>query len=66
MEDQQTFNRLVAVLFSLGDTVDIVGRFYGNEWKIIFFCIHRSFSWRKLIMIRIFYLILDFNKETHP
>ena len=31
MKDQQTFNRLVAVLFSLGDTVDIVGRFYGNE-----------------------------------
>ena len=26
-----------AVLFFLRDTVDIVDRFYGNEWKIILF-----------------------------
>ena len=26
-----------AVLFFLRDTVDVVGRFYGNEWKIILF-----------------------------
>ena len=30
MKDQQTCNRLVAVLFFLGDTVDIVGRFYAE------------------------------------
>ena len=30
MEDQQTCNRLVAVLFFLGDIVDIVDRFYAE------------------------------------
>ena len=49
-----------AVLFFLRDTVDIVDRFYGNEWKIIPFWIHRFFSQRKLLMIRIFDLISAF------
>lgn len=31
MKDQQSCNRLAAVLFFRGDTVDIVGGFYGNE-----------------------------------
>ena len=30
MKDQQTCNRLVAVLFFLGDTVNFVGRFYAE------------------------------------
>ena len=29
------------MLFFLRNTVDIVGRFYGNELKIILFWIHR-------------------------
>ena len=58
-------NLLAAVLFFLRDTVDIVGRFYGNEWKVIPFWIHRFFSQWKVLMIRIFDLILDFSKETH-
>ena len=67
MEDQQTCNLLVAVLFFLGDLSRYCGSFLWKWMKKILFCIHRSFSWRKLIMIRIFfYLILDFNKETHP
>ena len=55
-----------AVLFFLRDTVDIVGRFYGNEWKITPFWIHRFFSQRKILMIWIFDLILNFSKEMHP
>ena len=31
-----------------------------NPW------IHRFLSWRKIVMILIFDLILDFSKETHP
>ena len=58
-------NLSAAVLFFLRDTVDIVGRFYGNEWKVIPFWIHRFFSQWKILMIGIFYLILDFSKETH-
>ena len=58
-------NLLAAVLFFLRDTVDIVGRFYGNEWKVIPFWIHRFFSQWKVLMIRIFYLILNLSKETH-
>ena len=65
MKDQQTCNRLVAVLFFLGDTVDIVGRFYAemNEKKSLFvYIVHfLHVSCRKLIMIEIFYVILDFN-----
>ena len=30
------------------------------------FWIHRFFSYRKILIIRIFDLILDFSKETHP
>ena len=30
------------------------------------FWIHRFFSWRKILMMWIFYLILDFSKETDP
>ena len=51
------------MLFFLQDTVDIVGRFYGNEWKIILFWIHRFFSQRKILMIRIFDPILE-KKRT--
>ena len=29
------------------------------------FWIHRFFSYRKILIIRIFDLILDFSKETH-
>ena len=38
-------------------TVDIVGCFYGNEWKIIPFWIHHFFSQWKILMIQIFDLI---------
>ena len=40
--------------------------FYQNGWKTILFWIHRFFSWRKILMMWIFYLILDFSKETDP
>ena len=58
-------NLSAAVLFFLRDTVDIVSRFYGNDWKVIPFWIHHFFSQWKIIMIRIFYLILNLSKETH-
>ena len=37
-----------------------------KHFTIIPFWIHRFFSQRKILMIRIFDLILDFSKETHP
>ena len=40
--------------------------FYQNGWKTILFWIHRFFSWRKILMMWIFDLILDFSKETDP
>ena len=37
-----------------------------KHFTIIPFWIHSFFSQRKILMIRIFDLILDFSKETHP
>ena len=34
--------------------------------KLILFWVHRFFSFGKILMIRIFDLILDFSKEMHP
>ena len=38
---------------------------YKNLWKLILFWVYRFFSFGKILMIRIFDLILDFSKEMH-
>ena len=37
MKDLQIATLSAAALFFLQDAIDIVGHFYGNEWKIILF-----------------------------
>ena len=39
------------MLFFLKDTVDIVGSFYGKEWKTILFGYIVFFSQRKILII---------------
>ena len=52
--NERSANLSAAVFVFLLDTVDIVGRFYGNESEV-----HRFFSQRKILMIRILILILS-------
>lgn len=67
MEDQQTCNLLVAVLFFLGDTVEIL-------WVVSVEMNEKNpFLYTSFLFLTkthndpdFFYLILDFNKETHP
>ena len=54
------------MLFFLQDTVDIVGRFYGNERKIFIFLDTLFLFLTKNPYHRIFDPISDFSKETHP
>ena len=37
-----------------------------NDWKIVLFRLNCFFSWREILMIQFFDVILDFSKETHP
>ena len=54
------------MLFFLQGTVDIVGRFYGNERKIFLFLDTSLHFLTKNPYRRIFDPISDFSKETYP
>ena len=55
----------IGLLIQMINNLDQFAIQRGPEWKIIPLWIHRFFSQRKILMIRIFDLILDFSKETH-